>query len=135
MADGALRGARGNSGVILSQILRGLADVTAAAADERGGVLADIDGALFGAALRHAVTLAVASMGEAVPGTIVSVLQAAAAAAEQAAADGRFGRGRRRERPGGGRRAGPHAAASSRCWPTPAWWTPAAGACWCCSTR
>ena len=87
MADGALRGARGNSGVILSQILRGIADVTAAAAEDRDGVLADIDGALFGAALRHAVTLVVASMGEAVPGTIVSVLQDAATAAEQSAAD------------------------------------------------
>src|ERR1700754_907524 len=30
MAEGALRGARGNSGVILSQILRGLADVAVA---------------------------------------------------------------------------------------------------------
>ncbi|WP_156455043.1 DAK2 domain-containing protein, partial [Mycolicibacterium chlorophenolicum] len=79
LADGALRGARGNSGVILSQILRALADVTAAAAEDR--VIADIDGALLAAALRHAVTLVVTSMGEAVPGTITSVLQAAAAAA------------------------------------------------------
>lgn len=85
LADGALRGARGNSGVILSQILRALADVTAAAAEDR--VIADIDGALLAAALRHAVTLVVTSMGEAVPGTITSVLQAAAAAAEDAAAE------------------------------------------------
>jgi hypothetical protein len=88
LAEGALQGARGNSGVILSQILRGLADVTAEAADERDGDLADIDGAVFGAALRHAVGLAVASVGETVPGTIVSVLQAAAGAAEDAASDG-----------------------------------------------
>jgi DAK2 domain fusion protein YloV len=88
LAGGALHGARGNSGVILSQILRGLADVTAAAAADRGGVLADIEGAVLGAALRHAVGLAVASMGETVPGTIVSVLQEAAGAAEHAAADG-----------------------------------------------
>lgn len=88
LAGGALHGARGNSGVILSQILRGLADVTAAAAADRGGALADIDGPVFGAALRHAIGLVVASMGEAVPGTIVSVLQDAAAAAEHAAADG-----------------------------------------------
>jgi uncharacterized protein len=88
LAGGALHGARGNSGVILSQILRGLADVTAAAAADRGGALADIDGAVLGAALRHAVGLAVTSMGEAVPGTIVSVLQDAAGAAEHAAADG-----------------------------------------------
>ncbi len=87
LAGGALQGARGNSGVILSQILRGLAEVTAAAAEERGGELADVDGVVFGAALRHAVGLVVASMGEAVPGTIVSVLQAAAGAAEHAAGD------------------------------------------------
>jgi DAK2 domain fusion protein YloV len=88
LANGALHGARGNSGVILSQILRGLADVTAAAAAEKGGDLADIDGVIFGAALRHAIGLVVASMGETVPGTIVSVLQAAAGAAEHAASDG-----------------------------------------------
>lgn len=88
LAGGSLHGARGNSGVILSQILRGLADVTADAAADRGGALAEINGPIFGAALRHAVGLVVASMGEAVPGTIVSVLQDAAGAAEHAAADG-----------------------------------------------
>lgn len=82
LADGALRGARGNSGVILSQILRAVAEVTAAAAEDRRGVLPDIDGALLSASLRHALTLVVASMGEAVPGTIVSVLHDAAEAAE-----------------------------------------------------
>jgi len=87
LARGALQGARGNSGVILSQILRGLADVTASAAADRGGVLADISGALFGAAIRHSVALVVGSMGEAVDGTIVSVLQDAAGAAEGAGAD------------------------------------------------
>ncbi|MBB2991469.1 hypothetical protein FHR72_002954 [Mycolicibacterium iranicum] len=89
LADGALRGARGNSGVILSQILRAVAEVTAAAAEELDGVLSDIDGALLAAALRHAVTLAVASMGEAVPGTIVSVLHDAAAAAEDTVSEQR----------------------------------------------
>src|SRR5215212_5931809 len=84
LADGALNGARGNSGVILSQILRGLADVSAEAAADRRGDLADIDGAILAAALRHAVGLVVASMGESVPGTILSVLQAAAEAAEGA---------------------------------------------------
>jgi uncharacterized protein len=88
LAEGALQGARGNSGVILSQILRGLADVTAEAAAERNGAFVDVDGAVFGAALRHAVGLTVASMGESVPGTILSVLQAAAGAAEGAAGDG-----------------------------------------------
>lgn len=80
LSDGALHGARGNSGVILSQILRGLAEVTA------GRSLTEIDGTVLAEALRRAEGLVVASMGEAVPGTIVSVLQAAAAAAEDAAA-------------------------------------------------
>ncbi|MGV0834908.1 DAK2 domain-containing protein [Mycolicibacterium thermoresistibile] len=88
LSDGALHGARGNSGVILSQILRGSAEVTAAAATARGGELTRIDGALFAEALRHGAVLVVAAMGGAVPGTVVSVLQAAAGAAEHAAADG-----------------------------------------------
>jgi DAK2 domain fusion protein YloV len=88
LAAGALHGARGNSGVILSQILRGVADVAASAAADRGGVLADIDGPIFAAALRHAVGLVVASMGEPVPGTVVSVLQDAAGAAEHAGSNG-----------------------------------------------
>ncbi|MCF6386859.1 DAK2 domain-containing protein [Mycobacterium sp. MBM] len=81
LADGALRGARGNSGVILSQILRGLADVTA----QRR--LSQVDGPAFAAALRCAEGLVVASMGEAVPGTIVSVLGASADTAEASAAE------------------------------------------------
>ena len=88
LAAGALHGARGNSGVILSQILRGLADVVSSGAADRGGALADINGPVFAAALRHAIGLVVASMGEPVPGTIVSVLQDAAGAAEHAGADG-----------------------------------------------
>jgi DAK2 domain fusion protein YloV len=87
LAAGALHGARGNSGVILSQILRGLADVVMSASADTNGTLADIDGRLFAAALRHAIGLVVASMGEPVPGTIVSVLQEAAGAAEHVAAD------------------------------------------------
>ena len=82
LARGALNGARGNSGVILSQILRALADVTADAAADAD--IADIDADLLGAALRHAVVLVVSAMGgEVVDGTVVSVLQAAADAVEQ----------------------------------------------------
>ncbi len=89
LAEGALHGARGNSGVILSQILRGLADVTASAAADTDGFLADIDAVLLGAALRHAVGLVVSSMGgQLVAGTIVSVLQAVADAVQQCGADG-----------------------------------------------
>ena len=92
LARGAADGARGNSGVILSQILRGLADVmTEAKADTdlADSDLADIDPALLAAALRHAVVLVVSAMGgEVVDGTVVSVLQAAAEAIGQAAAEG-----------------------------------------------
>ncbi|MGE2718838.1 DAK2 domain-containing protein [Mycolicibacterium celeriflavum] len=88
LARGALHGARGNSGVILSQILRALAEVTAEASSGSGGGLTSVDGRLFAAALRHAVVLVIRSMGEAVPGTIVTVLEDAAEAAERAFADG-----------------------------------------------
>ncbi|TGD87555.1 DAK2 domain-containing protein [Mycolicibacterium sp. CH28] len=89
LSEGALHGARGNSGVILSQILRGLADVTASAGVDTEGSLADIDAVLLGAALRHAVGLVVSSMGgQLVAGTIVSVLQAVADAVEHGAAQG-----------------------------------------------
>lgn len=89
MSAGALNGARGNSGVILSQILRGIADVTAVAAAESGGELAHIDAAILGASLRRGVDLVIASMGgEEVPGTIVSVLRAAADAVGECARAG-----------------------------------------------
>lgn len=85
LSSGALNGARGNSGVILSQILRGLADVLADAPQE----VSAVDTALLGAGLRHGVELVVTSMGgREVPGTIVSVLQAAAAAVEHRTAQG-----------------------------------------------
>jgi uncharacterized protein len=89
LSAGALNGARGNSGVILSQILRGVADVTARAAAESGGELHEIDAKLLGAALHRGVELVVASMGgQEIPGTIVSVLKAAGEAVEQAASAG-----------------------------------------------
>ncbi len=86
LSSGALHGARGNSGVILSQILRGLADVTGA---DGAATVTDVDAALLGAGLRHGVELVITSMGgREVPGTIVSVLQAAAAAVERCVAQG-----------------------------------------------
>jgi DAK2 domain fusion protein YloV len=85
LSAGALHGARGNSGVILSQILRGLADVTA----DAGAELLDVDGPVLAAGLRRGVELVATSMGgQEVAGTIVSVLQAAAGAVEQCATDG-----------------------------------------------
>ena len=106
LSAGALNGARGNSGVILSQILRGIADVTARAAADAGGELHDIDAALLGAALQRGVDLVITSMGgQEVPGTIVSVLRAAADAVEQAASagEGLAAGGHRRRRRRGGR--------------------------------
>ncbi|KZS85949.1 DAK2 domain-containing protein [Mycobacterium persicum] len=86
LSSGALNGARGNSGVIVSQILRGIADVTATAAAASAGALSAVDAAQLAAALWRGVELVVASMGgEEVAGTIVSVLRAAAAAVEQCA--------------------------------------------------
>ena len=89
LSAGALNGARGNSGVILSQILRGIADVTARAAADFDEELQQIDAALLGAALHRGVDLVVASMGgREIPGTIVSVLKAAGDAVEQSASAG-----------------------------------------------
>jgi uncharacterized protein len=89
LSSGALHGARGNSGVILSQILRGIADVTAHAAADSGGELPDIGAKLLGAALHRGVDLVVASMGgPEVKGTIVSVLKAAGDAVEKSANTG-----------------------------------------------
>ncbi|MBA0045219.1 DAK2 domain-containing protein [Mycobacterium sp. NPDC050853] len=77
LARGAVHGARGNSGVILSQIVRGVAD---AAADH------DTIGAeVVRRALRQASQFVIASMSTPVEGTIVSVLAAAAEAADRAA--------------------------------------------------
>jgi hypothetical protein len=89
LSAGALNGARGNSGVILSQILRGIADVTATAAADAGGELPHMDAVILGSALRRGVELVITSMGgEEVPGTIVSVLRAAAEAVEECANEG-----------------------------------------------
>ncbi len=89
LSTGALHGARGNSGVILSQILRAFADVLDSAAADTGGDVNEVDAGLYAATLRHAVALVVDAMGgEAVAGTIVSVLQAGAMAAEHCVAEG-----------------------------------------------
>ncbi|MGB3482199.1 MAG: DAK2 domain-containing protein, partial [Mycobacterium sp.] len=50
LARGAAHGARGNSGMILSQILRGLADVTVAQ-----DTVTELDARLLASWLRHAV--------------------------------------------------------------------------------
>jgi hypothetical protein len=96
LARGALMGARGNSGVIVSQVLRGLAE-SWAEVSERGGWPSGhrprVGGGrtLGGAALRdglhRAEELAFAAVSDPVPGTVLTVLQAAARAAAQIGSD------------------------------------------------
>ncbi len=76
MSMGALMGARGNSGVIMSQILRGTSEVLGALTD--GQVL---DGASVYSLLRRAADLGYEAVGRPVEGTILTVARAAADAA------------------------------------------------------
>jgi DAK2 domain fusion protein YloV len=70
LAEGALLGARGNSGVILSQMLRGFAH---AVRHRR-----ELDALQLAVALKEAVEAARSALGTPVEGTIVTVAQAAA---------------------------------------------------------
>jgi len=85
LARATLLAARGNSGVILSQLVRGLSEVIgeAAAAGAHG-----IDGPTLALAVRRASDRAYASVTRPVEGTILSVAAAAANAAELAVARG-----------------------------------------------
>ncbi len=78
-ADGAMLGACGNSGIIVSQLLRGLADVCAPASP--------CDGAVVATALGHAAGLARAAVSRPAEGTVLTVADAAARAAAAAVAD------------------------------------------------
>ena len=73
MARGAVLGARGNSGVIVSQFLRGLAE-------ELAGCV-EVDGSAVALALGRADRLAWAAVDDPVEGTALSVVRAAAVAA------------------------------------------------------
>ena len=79
MARGALMGARGNSGVILSQIFKGLAKGLDNKAVFNGDDLA--------AALAEASTLAYKAVSQPVEGTILTVIREASTAAQDAAAE------------------------------------------------
>jgi DAK2 domain fusion protein YloV len=79
MARGALLGARGNSGVIVSQILQGMADTFAGTVAVRGGELAR--------ALRTATEAAYRAVARPVEGTVLSVVAAAADGAGKIASD------------------------------------------------
>jgi fatty acid kinase len=77
---GSLMGARGNSGVILSQILRGLADTFSP--------LDAISGADVAAGLRRATDAAYQAVLRPVEGTILTVVRAAAESVEHAVGGG-----------------------------------------------
>ncbi|MGV9356655.1 DAK2 domain-containing protein [Streptomyces misionensis] len=82
MAHGALIGARGNSGTILAQLLRGMAQVLAA-----DGAEPRCDGPGLRLALRRAADSARRAVAHPVEGTVLTVASAAADAAEGAAGD------------------------------------------------
>lgn len=77
MARGALLGARGNSGIILAQMLRGVADVFG----RPGTTLAD--GQALADALEHSAKAAYDAVYEPVEGTILTVARAAGTAARE----------------------------------------------------
>nr|WP_208406820.1 DAK2 domain-containing protein [Amycolatopsis granulosa] len=81
LARGAVAAARGNSGVILSQVLRGLAD-SAGSTGSTGstGPAAELDGPALAKALASAHRAATDAVARPVQGTMLSVLQAVAQA-------------------------------------------------------
>lgn len=76
VTNGAVRGARGNSGVILSQILRAVVDVVSGHRE--------IDAELYARALDRARALAYDAVAQPVEGTILTVVTEAARAARNA---------------------------------------------------
>ncbi|MFE6160431.1 DAK2 domain-containing protein [Streptomyces sp. NPDC056486] len=86
MAHGALIGARGNSGTILSQLLRGTAQVLGADRDTDHA-----DGRALALALRRAAESAYQAVAHPVEGTVLTVAAAAADAACDADGDGDCG--------------------------------------------
>ncbi|MEU2349283.1 DAK2 domain-containing protein [Modestobacter sp. NPDC013298] len=80
LARGAVLGARGNSGAILAQLLRGLADALAGAHR--------VDGPAFAAALTDAARAAYTAVADPAEGTFLTVARAGADAAAGAVATG-----------------------------------------------
>ncbi|MCX5176579.1 DAK2 domain-containing protein [Streptomyces virginiae] len=85
-AHGALVGARGNSGTILAQLLRGVADVLADEPAERAEPGERGPGGLLARALTRAAEEAYAAVAHPVEGTMLTVAGAAARAGEAAGA-------------------------------------------------
>lgn len=77
---GVIRGARGNSGVITSQVIRAVVEVIAGHRE--------VDAALYADALGRARDLAYEAVADPVEGTILTAIAAAAAAARLAADEG-----------------------------------------------
>ena len=77
ISHGSLMGARGNSGVIISQILRGFVSEIKNASKKT------IDASLFSDALRAAASAAYEAVGNPVEGTILTVVRETAEAAEK----------------------------------------------------
>lgn len=75
LAVGSVRGARGNSGMVLSQVLRAVSDSTQDSV---------VDGEVLADSLELAVALVTRAISEPVEGTVVTVLRCAAEAARQA---------------------------------------------------
>jgi hypothetical protein len=88
LSHGSLMGARGNSGVILSQILRGMASAFRDAAARAGTAAADatIGSDDMAEALSRASASAYAAVSNPVEGTILTVARAASVGAEEALA-------------------------------------------------
>ena len=78
ISHGSLMGARGNSGVIISQILRGFV------AKIKTAGLETIDAGLFSEALSESASAAYEAVGNPVEGTILTVVREAAEATEKA---------------------------------------------------
>jgi DAK2 domain fusion protein YloV len=83
LSTGALMGARGNSGVILSQILRGSSEVLGSLVEGQ-----ELDGAAVHSLLRRAADLSYQAVSRPVEGTILTVARAAADAAQAALSAG-----------------------------------------------
>ena len=81
VTHGSLMGARGNSGVILSQILRGLCEVVSQATEP--------DPQLVAEAFARSVTVAFQAVRKPIEGTMLTVLRDAAESAPAAVAEGR----------------------------------------------
>ncbi len=89
LARATLLAARGNSGVILSQLVRGLSEVIAESGTSvAGGTGGGLDAPTLARAVRRASDRAYSGVTRPVEGTILSVAAAAAGAAELAATTG-----------------------------------------------